>query len=167
MLSVEKNVSLKKLNTLNFESTAEYFCSVSSKNELSEALTWAQEKNLPIIVLGKGSNVLIAADMQGLVVHIAIMGIELFSQNEENLVVSVGAGEDWHQLVLKTLKMGWFGLENLSLIPGSVGAAPIQNIGAYGIELSDRFDSLEVVDKTTGQYKKMSIEDGQLGYRDS
>ncbi|MDA7842411.1 FAD-binding protein, partial [Porticoccus sp.] len=106
MLSVQKNVSLKKLNTLNFESTAEYFCSVSSKKELSEALTWAQEKNLPIIVLGKGSNVLIAADMQGLVVHIAIMGIELFSQNEENLVVSVGAGEDWHQLVLKTLKMG-------------------------------------------------------------
>jgi UDP-N-acetylmuramate dehydrogenase len=167
MLSVEKNVSLKKLNTLNFESTAEYFCSVSSKNELSEALTWAQEKNLPIIVLGKGSNVLFAANMQGLVVHIAIMGIELFSQNEENLVVSVGAGEDWHQLVLKTLKMGWFGLENLSLIPGSVGAAPIQNIGAYGIELSDRFDSLEVVDKTTGQYKKMSIEDCQFGYRDS
>jgi UDP-N-acetylmuramate dehydrogenase len=167
MLSVEKNVPLKKFNTLNFESTAEYFCSVSSKIELSEALTWAQEKNLPIIVLGKGSNVLITGDMQGLVVHIAIMGIELSSQNEESLVISVGAGEDWHQLVLKTLEMGWFGLENLSLIPGSVGAAPIQNIGAYGIELSDRFDSLEVVDKTTGQYKKMSIEDCQFGYRDS
>ena len=167
MLSVEKNVSLKNFNTLNFESTADFFCSVSSKIELSEALAWGQEKNLPVIVLGKGSNVLIAADIQGLVIHIAIMGIELFSQNEESLVVSVGAGEDWHQLVLKTLNMGWFGLENLSLIPGSVGAAPIQNIGAYGIELSDRFDSLEVIDKTTGQYKTMSIDDCQLGYRDS
>jgi UDP-N-acetylmuramate dehydrogenase len=167
MLSVEKNVSLKNFNTLNFESTADFFCSVSYKIELCEALAWGQEKNLPVFVLGNGSNVLIAADIQGLVIHIAIMGIELFSQNEESLVVSVGAGEDWHQLVLKTLNMGWFGLENLSLIPGSVGAAPIQNIGAYGIELSDRFDSLEVIDKTTGQYKTMSIDDCQFGYRDS
>jgi UDP-N-acetylmuramate dehydrogenase len=167
MLSVEKNVSLKKLHTFNFESKAEYFCIISSKKELSEALVWGKERDLSIIVLGKGSNVLFANDIRGLVVQIKIMGIELFSQDKDNLVVNIGAGEDWHQLVIKTLDMGWYGLENLSLIPGSVGAAPIQNIGAYGVELSDRFDSLEVVDKTTGQYKKMNLEDCQFGYRDS
>lgn len=167
MLSVEEKVPLKKFNTLGFHSIAEYFCSVSSQNELSEALVWAKNKKISVFVLGGGSNVLLVGDIKGLVIHISILGIELLSQNGDDLVIKVGAGENWHQLVLKTLEMGWYGLENLSLIPGSVGAAPIQNIGAYGVELSERFDSLEAVHKATGKYKKMNLDDCQFGYRSS
>ena len=167
MLQITKKVSLQKYNTFALPSTAEYFCSVSSQAELSEALAWGKKHKQSIIILGAGSNVLLVGDLAGLVVHISILGIELTSQKEDDLVIKVGAGENWHQLVLKTLEMGWNGLENLSLIPGCVGAAPIQNIGAYGVELSERFDSLEVTHKATGDVRRMDLSDCQFGYRDS
>jgi UDP-N-acetylmuramate dehydrogenase len=167
MLQITKKVSLQNYNTFALPSTAEYFCSVSSQAELSEALAWGKKHKQSIIALGAGSNVLLAGDLTGLVIHIAILGIELISQKEDDLVIKVGAGENWHQLVLRTLEMGWNGLENLSLIPGCVGAAPIQNIGAYGVELSERFDSLEMMYKATGDVRKMDLSDCQFGYRDS
>ena len=167
MLQVTEQFSLHKHNTFGFQSIAEFFCSVSTEDELSEALAWAKKQKIVTTILGDGSNVVLTGDLAGLVINIAILGVELVSQNKDDLVVRVGAGENWHQLVLKTLEMGWNGLENLSLIPGCVGAAPIQNIGAYGVELSERFDSLEAMHKTTGVIRKMDISDCQFGYRES
>lgn len=168
MLSVQQQVPLLKYNTLALPSTAEYFCKVSSESELQEALAWARQKQLPITLLGGGSNVVLASDLAGLVIYIAISGIELVSEpNQAEKLIRVGAGEDWHQLVLYTLQQGWYGLENLSLIPGLAGAAPIQNIGAYGVELSDRFHSLETIELSSGQSITMTLEDCEFGYRDS
>ncbi|MCL4130183.1 UNVERIFIED_CONTAM: hypothetical protein GTU68_010650 [Idotea baltica] len=172
MLDIQQQVSLLKCNTLALPSTAEYFCKVSSTSELCEALSWARGKQLPIILLGGGSNVVLAGNLAGLVIHIAILGVELVaeqntSSESDQRIVRVGAGENWHQLVLYTLEQGWYGLENLSLIPGLAGAAPIQNIGAYGVELSDRFHSLEAVELSSGDFVTMTASDCQFGYRDS
>lgn len=168
MLNIQQQVPLLKYNTLALPSTAEYFCKVASDNELQEALAWARQKQLPITLLGGGSNVVLASDLACLVIHIAIPGIELVSEpNQAEKIIRVGAGEDWHQLVLYTLEQGWYGLENLSLIPGLAGAAPIQNIGAYGVELSDRFHSLEAIKLSSGEAITMTLDDCQFGYRDS
>jgi len=172
MLDIQQQVSLLKCNTLALPSTAEYFCKVSSTSELCEALSWARGKQLPITLLGGGSNVVLAGNLAGLVIHIAILGVELVteqnaSSESDQRIVRVGAGENWHQLVLYTIEQGWYGLENLSLIPGLAGAAPIQNIGAYGVELSDRFHSLEAIDLSSGEAITMSLSDCQFGYRDS
>lgn len=177
MLNIQQQVSLLKYNTLALPSTAEYFCKISSKLELCEALSWAKKKQLSITLLGGGSNVVLASDLAGLVIHIAISGVELLTEKkltqaekvstQTDRIVRVGAGENWHQLVLYTLGQGWYGLENLSLIPGLVGAAPIQNIGAYGVELSDYFYSLEAIELSSGEVISMTLDDCQFGYRDS
>ena len=172
MLDIQQQVSLLEHNTLALPSTAEYFCTVSSSRELSEALSWAKVKQLPITLLGGGSNVVLAGNLAGLVIHIAILGIKLITEQNtcpqsDQRIVRVGAGENWHQLVLHTLEQGWYGLENLSLIPGLAGAAPIQNIGAYGVELSDRFHSLEAIELSSGEPVTMTLSDCQFGYRDS
>ena len=172
MLNIQQQVSLLEHNTLALPSTAEYFCTVSSSRELSEALSWAKVKQLPITLLGGGSNVVLAGNLAGLVIHIAILGIKLITEQNtspqsDQRIVRVGAGENWHQLVLHTLEQGWYGLENLSLIPGLAGAAPIQNIGAYGVELSDRFHSLEAIELSSGEPVTMTLSDCQFGYRDS
>lgn len=172
MLDIQQQVSLLNYNTLALPSKAEHFCEITSETELCEALAWAREKQLSITLLGGGSNVVLAGDLAGLVIHIAILGVELVTGEEVpsesyQRIVRVGAGENWHQLVLYTLKQGWYGLENLSLIPGLTGAAPIQNIGAYGVELSDRFHSLEAIDLSSGESITMTLSDCQFGYRDS
>lgn len=175
MLKIQQQVPLLKYNTLALPSKAEHFCEITSETELCEALTWARQKDLPITLLGGGSNVVLAGDLAGLVIHIAIPGIvlakgELVSQeglDPLERIIKVGAGENWHQLVLYTLEQGWYGLENLSLIPGLSGAAPIQNIGAYGVELSDRFHSLEAIELSSGESVTMTLSDCQFGYRDS
>jgi len=167
MLQIQKQVSLKHCNTLALPSMAEYFCKVTSKAELSEALAWVNKHKLPMTVLGGGSNVVLVHDLAGLVVQMAIPGVELVSEEQHDRIVKIGAGENWHQLVLHTLDQGWYGLENLSLIPGLAGAAPIQNIGAYGVELSERFHSLEAIHLATGESILMDLSDCQFGYRDS
>tara|TARA_R110001592_G_scaffold260282_1_gene524754 strand:+ start:81647 stop:82672 length:1026 start_codon:yes stop_codon:yes gene_type:complete len=167
MLQIQKQVSLRHFNTLALPSIAENFCKISSKNALCEALEWAKKHQLPITILGGGSNVVLARDLAGLVLHMAIPGVELVSEQQDHRIINIGAGENWHQLVLHTLDQGWYGLENLSLIPGLVGAAPIQNIGAYGVELSERFLSLEAIHIATGELRLMDSSDCQFGYRDS
>jgi UDP-N-acetylmuramate dehydrogenase len=171
MPSIQQRVPLRDYNTLALPSTAEFFCEISSEVELCEALAWARQKKLAVTMLGGGSNVVLAADIAGLVIHIAIPGIQLMPDNnslvKSERIVRVGAGENWHQLVLHTLDQGWFGLENLSLIHGLAGAAPIQNIGAYGVELSDRFYSLEAIEVATGERVTMTHSDCRFGYRDS
>ncbi|TNE93955.1 UDP-N-acetylmuramate dehydrogenase [Porticoccus sp.] len=167
MLHIQSAVPLKSMNTLALPATAEYFCRVDTLDVLREALTWARDKNLKVTVLGGGSNVILADNIPGLVVAMAIPGIELDMQDNDRRLVHVGAGENWHQLVLHTLAKGWFGLENLSLIPGLAGAAPIQNIGAYGVELSEHFHSLAAIHVDTGEQVILSAEDCQFAYRDS
>jgi len=171
VFEIVKNQPLRTFNTLAIAVNAEYFCRVTSLSELQEAINYSQQHTLPITVLGGGSNLVLATDLAGLVVHMQITGISLDSTNDGGLetdrLVNVGAGENWHKLVEKTLANHWFGLENLALIPGLAGAAPIQNIGAYGVELKDVFASLEAVNLHTGEVVIMNAHDCQFGYRDS
>lgn len=174
MLRIEKQVSLQRYNTLALPSIAEYFCQVKSEHELKEALEWSKKYRLTTTVLGEGSNVVLAANIGGLVIHMAILGIEQLTPTsgsvdrpDTDCIIRAGAGENWHKLVRYSLAQGWYGLENLSLIPGLCGAAPIQNIGAYGVELSDVFYQLEAICLTTGEHVSMALEDCKFGYRES
>lgn len=158
---------LSSLNTLAIPSRAEHFAAASSEAEIQAACAWAREQGVRVLVLGGGSNVIPADRVSALVLKPELRGISLTRTDGRDILVDVGAGENWHQLVLHTLERGWYGLENLALIPGSAGAAPIQNIGAYGVELSQVFDSLRAVHIGTGQVKEFSLDDCAFGYRDS
>jgi len=168
-LNIKANISLLALNTLALPGRAEFFCRVSSNDELAETLAYARVQKLPVTILGGGSNVVLAGDIAGLVVQIATRGIEHVRQGDNSPCVhwTAAAGENWHQFVQHTLAEKSYGLENLSLIPGLVGAAPIQNIGAYGLELSDRFVSLNALEIATGKTVSFSKSGCQFGYRDS
>ncbi len=168
-MNIKANVSLRALNTLALPGRAEFFCRVSSNEELAEALAYARAEKLTVTILGGGSNVVLAGDIAGLVVQIATCGIERVRQGDNSPCVhwTAAAGENWHQFVQHTLAEKSYGLENLSLIPGLLGAAPIQNIGAYGLEISDRFVSLEALEIATGKAVHFSKSDCQFGYRDS
>lgn len=164
---VKENVDLKSYNTLNISVRARYFASIESESQLKEILRHPKTEGLKIMVLGGGSNVLFADDFDGLILHIEIKGREAVKENDEYVWLKIGAGENWHQTVRYCVEKGWGGIENLSLIPGTVGAAPIQNIGAYGVELEEVFEWLEAVDiegRETRRYKKG---DCNFGYRDS
>ena len=167
MLQIINNQSLKLLNTLAVDVSAEYFCRVESVEQLQEAISYARQHQLLITVLGGGSNLVLARNLPGLVVQMAIPGITLDAEVGSDRLIGVGAGENWHQLVEYSLTNGWFGLENLALIPGLAGAAPIQNIGAYGVELSDVFTSLQALNLQSGELITMDAADCQFGYRDS
>ncbi|MEZ0150832.1 MAG: UDP-N-acetylmuramate dehydrogenase [Candidatus Reddybacter sp.] len=168
-VNIRANVSLQSLNTLALPGRAEFFSRVSSNDELAEALAHARAHKLRVTVLGGGSNVVLASDISGLVIQIATRGIERCEQGSNSKTVhwTAAAGENWHQFVQHTLAEKSYGLENLSLIPGLVGAAPIQNIGAYGLEISDRFVSLQALEINTGHAVSFSKSDCQFGYRDS
>lgn len=164
---VQNDVNLQPYNTLNIPAKARYFAAVKSKEQLKEILTHPATDGLDIKVLGGGSNILFTDDFDGLILHIEIMGREVLKETDEHVWLKIGAGENWHETVRYCVDKGWGGIENLSLIPGTVGAAPIQNIGAYGVELKEVFDSLKGVDiegKRTWHYEKRHCE---FGYRDS
>lgn len=158
---------LQGLNTLALPSIAQYYCEIASLEELQEARRFALEHRLPITLLGGGSNVVLGARIPGLVVRPMNTAIEAQSVAEQRMRVTVGAGKDWHQLVVQTLAHGWFGLENLALIPGNVGAAPIQNIGAYGVEIERFLRGVHAVELGSGESVWLSAADCELGYRDS
>ena len=141
-IDIQQNISLKALNTLGLDVSAEHFVAVTSSVELLEAVDFARTHALPVFVLGGGSNVVLLQNVAGLCIHLAIEGFE-----KEDTLVRVGAGMNWHDLVLATLKAGLFGLENLSLIPGRAGAAPIQNIGAYEFGYRDSVFKHQLKDK--------------------
>ena len=138
-LTVLEHVDLAEYTTFGISAIARWFVSVQSVEELRQALAWAKSKELEILVLGGGSNMLLHGDVQSLVIFIQLKGIDVLSDDGRQLEVAAGAGENWHDFVMHTLDQGWGGLENLSLIPGSVGASPMQNIGAYGVEIRDHF----------------------------
>ncbi|MEX0941777.1 MAG: UDP-N-acetylmuramate dehydrogenase [Pseudomonadales bacterium] len=161
-IEIQQDISLREFNTLGLDVAAKHFAIVRSEDDVRYALAVAQESAWPITVLGGGSNLVLCHDVEGLVILVAIPGI-LFDGNQ----VEAGAGESWHHLVLCSLEQGLSGIENLSLIPGSVGAAPIQNIGAYGVELVSVFDSLVAVDRESRQTVVLTREDCEFGYRNS
>ncbi|MCX2782312.1 UDP-N-acetylmuramate dehydrogenase [Microbulbifer thermotolerans] len=165
-LRLETNVDLQPLNTLAIAARAAYFVRVESLEQLREALAFAQEKKLPILPLGGGSNIVLTGDYPGLVIHMALRGVSL-EKDSCGTRLCAAAGENWHQLVMHTVKQGIGGLENLALIPGSMGAAPIQNIGAYGVELRDTFECLQAVHIASGELREFPAADCQFGYRDS
>jgi len=167
-LKIRANVNLQSLNTLALPGRAEYFCRVDNNQSLAEALAYARANNLPVSVLGGGSNVVFRGNISGLMVHLATRGIEC-AQEGDGLCVhwTAAAGENWHRFVQHTLAEKSYGLENLSLIPGLVGAAPIQNIGAYGLELSERFVSLQALEISSGKIAHFNKAECRFGYRDS
>jgi len=159
--------NLQKFNTLAVPALAQYFVSVKTDDELREALTFARTENLPLLLLGGGSNIVLRDDFPGLVVQIKSQGREVVDENDEFVWLKVAAGENWHQLVESSLDNALYGLENLSLIPGSVGAAPIQNIGAYGVEIKELVVELSALDVRSGLMVTFTNESCRFGYRDS
>jgi len=166
-MKIQENISLKEFNTFGFDKKAKFFIEVHSNEEVIQALAFAEDQNLPVFILGGGSNILLTQDIHAVVVKINIKGVELFSEREEDVIVKVGAGESWHEFVLKAIENEWAGVENLSLIPGTVGASPMQNIGAYGVEIKEVFHSLEAIDIKTKEISVFDHHQCQFGYRES
>lgn len=164
---LQEHVSLKSLNTLGIKAQARYYARVDSVQQLQQLSLDPQLKPRPRLILGGGSNVLFLNNFKGIVIHMAIGGITVTKQDCEYVWVKAGAGVNWHTLVLHCVEQGYAGIENLSLIPGTVGAAPMQNIGAYGVSLSDVFESLEAMEVHSGTVHTFSQKDCNFGYRDS
>ncbi|MFD2565793.1 UDP-N-acetylmuramate dehydrogenase [Pseudotenacibaculum haliotis] len=162
-MNIQQNISLKEYNTFGIDVTAKRFVSVESFYELQEVIK--QEKD--IFLLSGGSNMLLTGDIEKLVVHVNIKGISIDAESESHVNLTVNAGEDWHQFVLWCLDQNYGGIENLSLIPGNVGTCPIQNIGAYGVEVKDVITKVEGIDIATGKRIEFSNEQCLFGYRNS
>jgi UDP-N-acetylmuramate dehydrogenase len=162
----KNNISLKPFNTFGIDVIANRFAAFSTVEELKILLNERQE-NEHLLILGGGSNVLLTQSFDGLVLKNEIKGFELISDNDDTVVVESGAGEIWHEFVMKCIENGYAGLENLSLIPGSVGASPMQNIGAYGVEIKDVFEYLDAYEIASGEMKRFKKEDCHFGYRES
>ena len=161
----KKNISLLPYNSFHLEVNAAEFVSVRTVDELETIMS--RQANPPLLILGGGSNMLLTRNVEGLVLKNDIRGIEELKENPTHVYVRAGAGENWHEFVQYTINRNWGGLENLSLIPGSVGAAPIQNIGAYGVELKDVFYELEAYDRRDKKVYAFGVNDCQFDYRDS
>jgi UDP-N-acetylmuramate dehydrogenase len=159
-----ENVSLQPFNTFGIDARARYFVEATSEADVREALELGLK---PLLLLGGGSNMLLKDNWPGLVLKNNIQGIEIVEENDASVLLKIGGGENWHKLVLWCLEKGYGGIENLSLIPGTVGAAPIQNIGAYGVELQDVFEKLEAIGLEDGSTHSFSKQDCRFGYRDS
>ncbi|OYY74560.1 MAG: UDP-N-acetylenolpyruvoylglucosamine reductase [Gammaproteobacteria bacterium 28-57-27] len=164
---ITENASLLAFNTFRVDVGARYFVTLETLEDIPVFLADTRLHKLPRLILGGGSNVLLRDDFPGVVLHVALKGIELLGESDTQRFLAVAAGENWHDLVRHTVEQGWAGLENLSLIPGTVGAAPVQNIGAYGVELAERCAAVDVVDMTTGEAGVMTAEDCRFAYRDS
>lgn len=164
---VRQDVQLRPYNTLDISARAGLFASITSVEELQQLLQESPVDTDDMLVLGGGSNILFAGDFPGMVLQIAIKGKKLVEEDDSFVWLEIGGGENWHQTVRYAIDKGWGGIENLSLIPGTVGAAPIQNIGAYGAELADVFERLEAVNIASAEVRTFSKEECEFGYRDS
>lgn len=164
---IQTDVSLSPFNTFKFSYQAQYFALVEDVVSLKAVIAWAKPREMPITIIGGGSNLLIRNDISGLVIVNRLQGKQLVRDEGDNLILSVSAGENWHHLVDYTVHKGWFGLENLALIPGTVGAAPVQNIGAYGVEAKDVLERIQVLDLISGQLLWLFAKDCGFAYRDS
>ncbi len=167
VLTVEAGVSLRALNTLGLPAVAAHLVRVDSEAAVRRVVDHPQWGRAPKMVLGGGSNLVFTRDPQPLVIKVEVPGIRVLHESPQAVIVEAGAGVGWHELVQWTLARGLPGLENMALIPGTVGAAPVQNIGAYGVELKDRFHSLVAVDLVTGRSVELDARACAFGYRDS
>lgn len=158
------NVNLKKYTTFGIDSYAENFASFSSVNELIELLNNCSDN---LMILGGGSNMLLTKNISGTVLKNEIEGIDIINESNDEVLIRVGGGVVWHDFVMFTINYNYFGLENLSLIPGSVGASPMQNIGAYGVEIKDRFEKLEALNIETKKLEFFNNSECEFGYRES
>lgn len=166
-MQIESGVSLKPYNTFALPALAQTLVRITSDADVRRVVDHPELGRAPKFILGGGSNIILTRDMPAVVLKVEVMGMRLVEERADAWIVEAGAGESWHALVDWTLSQGWPGLENMALIPGTVGAAPVQNIGAYGLELKDRFESLDAVDLVTGRSVTLGPEICAFGYRDS
>ena len=166
-MHLDQKVSLKAFNTFGMEVEARYFVEAKTHSEVLTLLNYRHMIHMPILFLGGGSNVLFTRNFGGIVIRISSKGIAIREQDETHVLVTAEAGENWDEFVQYCVNNRWCGLENLSLIPGTVGAAPIQNIGAYGVEVKDTIDSVQVVEIDSGKQRRYTNEECGFGYRDS
>ncbi|MCI0751570.1 MAG: UDP-N-acetylmuramate dehydrogenase [Flammeovirgaceae bacterium] len=167
MVSIQENVSLLPFNTFGIDAKAKYFARVSSEGSFIELTQHPVFKNNKRLLLGGGSNLLFTKDFDGLVVKIELKGINIVEETDDEITLQVGAGENWHEFVRHCVQKGWGGIENLSLIPGTVGAAPMQNIGAYGVEIEKFIKNILGIEIATGQRKSFTKSECEFGYRES
>lgn len=166
-LQVRPQVSLKPFNSFGVDVKARLFAEAHSDADVRDALAYATAHDVPLLVIGGGSNLLLTADIPALVLRMATRGIRVLSDDGNKVVIEAEAGEPWHPFVQHTLAQGLAGLENLSLIPGTVGAAPMQNIGAYGVEIKDVFAGLTALDRQSGELRDFTLAQCNFAYRDS
>ena len=166
-LKFQRRASLRAYNTFGLPAVAATLVRVNSEAEVRRVVDHPEFGVGPTLILGGGSNLVLTRDVAAVVLKVEIMGRRLVRETPEAWIVEAGAGEPWHDFVAWTLQQGWPGLENLALIPGLVGAAPVQNIGAYGVELKERFDSLDGIDLVTGRAVTLDVRQCAFGYRDS
>lgn len=164
---IKQPFNLKKYNTFGFSVQSLSGAVISSANQLIEAIGAAQMNQTPMIIIGRGSNIVLKNNLPGLALIIRIPGIEVLADHPDHVYIRVGAGVEWDELVQYSLNQGWYGLENLSIIPGTVGACPIQNVGAYGVEIKDFFHELTALEINTLQEKILHHSDCNFQYRDS
>ena len=167
MIQIQENISLRHLNTFGIDSKAKFFIEVSTDQILQELLHHPVFRNNNYLILGGGSNLLFTKDFEGLVIKSAIAGITVTAENDDFIFVRVGSGENWHTFVMYCLQHNWGGVENLSLIPGTVGAAPMQNIGAYGVEIKNVIENVTGIELTTGALRNFTNSDCRFNYRES
>ncbi|KQS32678.1 UDP-N-acetylmuramate dehydrogenase [Dyadobacter sp. Leaf189] len=166
-MQIQSNFPLRHYNTFGLESTACFFVEITSLTELTEILTNPEWKKTPKFILGGGSNILLTQDIDALVIHPKLTGIDKIKETDSQIWLKAGSGESWHEFVLHCVRSGYGGVENLSLIPGSIGAAPMQNIGAYGVEVKNVIESVEAVEVETGALHIFSNAECKFGYRES
>lgn len=164
MSNIQNNISLKPYNTFGIDETAKRFCTIQSAEQLQQLITDGEQD---FFMLGGGSNLLLTQPVEQLVLKNEILGKEIVDETDATVTIAFGSGENWHESVLWAVENNYGGIENLSLIPGTVGAAPIQNIGAYGVELKDIFVKLEAIHTETGKQRIFTKEDCAFGYRNS
>ena len=164
---LREHVSLKSYHTFGLAAKARFFCEINSESALLALLKAPVFIKYPHVFLGEGSNTLFTRDFPGIVVRLSIKGIQRLAEDEENIYLKASAGENWHDFVKYTLKSHCYGLENLSLIPGSVGAAPVQNIGAYGVEVKDLITQVDTIDIVSGEKRVFENNECHFSYRDS
>jgi len=164
---LKEHISLKPYHTFGIEVKAKFFTEIYHISDLKEALVFQKQQSLELLILGGGSNLLFTKDFDGLVVKVGLKGKEKIKEDEHFVWVKIAAGENWHEFVLFCIENNWGGVENLSLIPGTVGAAPMQNIGAYGTEIKETFESLEAYHLKSGEMHQFTKEQCKFGYRES
>lgn len=167
-IEIREHVSLKQYSTMRLGGEAAYLTIITNRDELQQAVQWAKEHSQPIIVIGEGSNLIWRDEgFHGLVIVNRIRQFDTFNEDDENLYLTVGAGEDWDSVVLRSVELGYSGIEQLSYIPGTAGATPVQNVGAYGREIADCLVSVEAYDTQAGKLVNIPASDCAFGYRTS